>query len=62
MKKVNDIEYLTNEEMCQKFGISRSTWKRWRRRYRVEYVAIGRQLLYPQTEVDRIIKEAKTRG
>lgn len=60
MKRINDIDYYTSAEVRQLFGIGKSTLVRWRRLYRVEFMAIGRHVFYPVNEINRIIKEATT--
>ena len=60
MKRINNIDYYTPAEVLQQFGIGKSTLVRWRRLYHIEFIAVGRRVYYPVSEIARVIKEATT--
>ena len=60
MKRINNTDYYTPAEVLQQFGIGKSTLVRWRRLYHIEFIAVGRHVYYPVSEIARVIKEATT--
>jgi excisionase family DNA binding protein len=50
--------YLTSKEVCELLRISAKTLQRMRQNRKITYVRVcGRGLIFPQTEVERFLKE-----
>ena len=61
MKVINGKTYYTTAEICKQFGISRNTWNVWRERFDVVQFTVGHVVLYPASELDRLLRENETR-
>ena len=60
MHTINGKHYYTTSEVCEQFGITAKTWNKWRVAYGVKQYSVGRLILFPISEIDRIMQESET--
>lgn len=48
-------EYLTTEQACSMLGITANTFARYRKRYHIKTSQVGRNILTPRSEIDKLI-------
>lgn len=60
MHTINGKHYYTSSEVCEQFGVTAKTWNRWREAYGVRQYAVGRLVLFPVSEIDRIMRESES--
>lgn len=44
------------------FGVSRTTWDRWRKLYNVRHASIGQRRFFPDAEIKRLMERTITYG
>lgn len=60
MHIINGKHYYTTSEVCEQFGITTKTWSTWRERYKIRQHAVGRLVLFPVSEIERIMQESSS--
>ena len=56
---INEKKYFDTDDVCKMFHTTPHTWNKWRSKYCIKHVRIGKRLLFPQDEIERMLKQCE---